>query len=154
MCASIRMITFLLLAVPPAFLVAAAVGLTQLYLHAFLVISVYAWIWLRFRPSQFVVHQGGIDVRWPVKRRVIPRKEIVSVRLMDPKQLKKEIGWGMRVGAGGLWGGFGWLLTKRRGLVQMYVSRTDGYVWIERSGKRPWLITPEQPEAFIGEFSS
>jgi hypothetical protein len=31
----------------------------------------------------------------------------------------------------------------------MYVSRTDGYVWIERSGKRPWLITPEQPEAFV-----
>jgi hypothetical protein len=31
-----------------------------------------------------------------------------------------EVGWSMRVGAGGLWGGFGWLWTERRGIVQMY----------------------------------
>jgi hypothetical protein len=53
------------------------------------------------------------------------------------------------VGAGGLWGGFGWLWTERRGIAQMYVSRTEGLVWIERRGGRPWLITPEEPEAFV-----
>jgi hypothetical protein len=31
----------------------------------------------------------------------------------------------------------------------MYVSRTDGLVWIERAGGRPWLVTPEEPEAFV-----
>jgi hypothetical protein len=55
----------------------------------------------------------------------------------------------MRVGAGGLWGGFGWLWTQRRGIVQMYVSRTDDFVWIERPGERSWLITPERPKAFV-----
>ncbi|MBN1663392.1 MAG: hypothetical protein JW943_07320 [Deltaproteobacteria bacterium] len=114
---------------------------------------VYAWIWLRFRPSQFIVHQGGIDVRWPLRRIKIPRQDISSVRVIDGQQLKKEIGWGMRVGAGGLWGSFGWLWTKRRGVVQMYISRTDSYVWIERAGNRPWLITPEQPEAFVCALS-
>jgi len=31
----------------------------------------------------------------------------------------------------------------------MYVSRTDGFVWIERAGERSWLITPERPKAFV-----
>jgi hypothetical protein len=31
----------------------------------------------------------------------------------------------------------------------MYISRTDQFVWIERRNERPWLITPENPEAFI-----
>jgi hypothetical protein len=60
----------------------------------------------------------------------------------------------MRIGAGGLWGAFGWLWTQRRGMVQMYISRTDGFVWIERGADRPWLITPEQPQAFLSALSS
>jgi hypothetical protein len=32
----------------------------------------------------------------------------------------------LRIGVGGLWGVFGWLWT-RRGLVEVYVSRTDGW---------------------------
>jgi hypothetical protein len=59
----------------------------------------------------------------------------------------------VRVGAGGIWGGFGWLWTKRQGLVQMYISRTEGFVWIERAGARPWLLTPEQPEEFVRALS-
>jgi hypothetical protein len=38
----------------------------------------------------------------------------------------------MRVGAGGLWGGF---------------------VWIERGAGRPWVITPEEPQAFVRALS-
>jgi hypothetical protein len=88
-------------------------------------------------------------VIWPLKRCEIPRQDISSVRLLDGEALRREIGWGMRIGAGGLWGGFGWLWTKRRGIVQMYISRTDRFVWIERDGGRPWVVTPEQPETFI-----
>ncbi len=86
---------------------------------------------------------------WPLKRRQLRREDISDVRLIGKRDLRREIGWGMRVGAGGLWGGFGWLWTRRRGIVQMYISCTDRFVWIERSCKRPWLITPEQPEAFV-----
>ena len=32
-------------------------------------------------------------------------------------------------------GGFGWLWTRRHGFVRMYVSRTDGFVWIARREK-------------------
>jgi hypothetical protein len=38
---------------------------------------------------------------------------------------------------------------QRRGIVPMYVSRPDGLVWSECAGGRPWLISPERPEAFV-----
>ncbi len=149
----IMTLTLLLLALPLAFLVSALSGRGLVAVPALFILIVYAWVWFRFRPSRFVVHQRVIEVIWPLKRREIPREDILNVRLIDRQELRREIGWGMRVGAGGLWGGFGWLWTKRRGIVQMYISRTDGFVWIERIDDRPWLITPEQPDAFVRALS-
>ncbi len=147
-------LTLVLLALPLAFFVGVLFGGRLLSVPALLVVAIYAWVWLRFRPTQFVVHQHALEVIWPLKRREIPREDISNVRIINGQELRKEVGWGMRVGAGGLWGGFGWLWTKRRGIVQMYISRTDGFVWIERASNRPWLITPEQPEAFVHALSS
>jgi hypothetical protein len=149
----VRALTLLLLVLPFAFLVGPLLGRPLFALPALFLIVIYGWVWLWFRPRRFVVHQGGLQVIWPLKRRDIPREEIADARVVDRQGLKAEIGWGMRVGAGGLWGGFGWLWTKRRGIVQMYVSRTDRFVWIERAGGRPWLITPEQPDEFVGALS-
>jgi len=148
MSGSLRVLSLVLLALPLAFLAGVALGISTLRGPALLVTIIYAWIWLRFRPSGFIVGPDLLVVVWPLKRRQIPRREIASVRLIDRRELQREIGWGMRVGAGGLWGGFGWLWTRNRGIVQMYISRTDGFVWIERVGGRPWLITPADPEAF------
>jgi hypothetical protein len=106
-------------------------------------------VWTRFRPTTFVVHPHAVEVIWPLKRREIARHEISAVRLIDRPELRRLAGWGARVGAGGLWGGFGWLWTRHRGIVQMYISRIDRFVWIERVGGRPWLITPDEPEAFV-----
>lgn len=145
----IRWLTVLLLAIPLLFLVMSVTGAYFLTLPALLLILIYAWVWLRFRPHTFVVYPNAFEVIWPLKRVRIPREEITAVRLVDADELTREIGWGTRVGAGGLWGGFGWLWTRRRGIVQMYISRTDGYVWIERGEKRPWFITPAQPDEFV-----
>ena len=145
--------TLFFLAAPPALLVGALFGRHQLWAAGLLVLAIDAWVWLRFRPSRFTVQGSGLEVIWPLKCRHIPRESIVSARVIDRQELKREIGWGMRVGAGGIWGGFGWLWTKRRGVVQMYISRTDGFVWIERAGGRPWLLTPEEPEEFVRALS-
>jgi hypothetical protein len=142
-------ITTFLLALPIALLVGALFAGRLLSIVALLVAAVYAWVWLRFRPRQFAVTEHSLEVRWPMKRRTIPRAEILNVRVMEREALQKEIGWGLRIGAGGLWGGFGWLWTRRRGIVQMYISRTDFVVWIERRDGRPWILTPEQPENFV-----
>jgi hypothetical protein len=150
----IWMLTLALLAVPVVFFSTAMVGGHLLTVPALCVVVLYVWVWLRFRPTRFVVYPDRLEVRWPLKRRSIPRKDIAAVRLIDKRALHSVTGWGMRVGAGGLWGGFGWLWTQRRGIVQMYISRTDGFVWIERVGDRPWLITPAQPAAFVRALSS
>jgi hypothetical protein len=96
----------------------------------------------------------SVEVLWPLKRRTIPRDSISRVGILDREQLKQEIGWGMRIGAGGLGGGFGWLWTKRYGLVHMYISRSDGFVWIERKSDRPYLLTPDKPDLFVRALSA
>jgi hypothetical protein len=142
-------LTIPLLAMPFLFLAGAFKGRSILTVPGVLVVAIYAWIWLRFRPTRFEIHPAMLEVIWPLKRRWIPRSEISDVRLIDGKELRARVGWGLRVGAGGLWGGFGWLWTRKRGIVQMYISRVDRFVWIECGGRRPWLITPDEPEAFV-----
>ncbi len=150
----ILILTLGLLALPLFFLVFAGFRRGLLSVPALLLVGIYGWVWLRFRPTRFIVRPGVLEVVWPLKRRRIRRDEISAVRLIGRGELRGEVGWCMRVGAGGLWGGFGWLWTQRRGIVQMYISRTDGFVWIERVGDRPWLITPEHPEAFVRALSN
>jgi hypothetical protein len=149
MCRFIRGLTLVLAALPAAFAIGAMVGTRVLGGPALLLILIYAWVWTRFRPTAFVVHPHTLEVIWPLKRRELRRDQITAVRQIDRKELRHQVGWGMRVGAGGLWGGFGWLWTERRGIIQMYVSRLDQFVWIERGRERPWLITPAQPETFV-----
>jgi len=146
--------TNVLLALPILFLAIAAFGNSVLLLPALLILALDLWVWLRMRPMMFVVDPNGIDVAWPLKRRRIDRADIAGVRLIDVATLRRELGFCMRVGVGGLYGAFGWLWSRRRGIVQMYVSRTDGLVWIERVSGRPWMITPEHPEAFVRALSS
>lgn len=150
----IRALTIGLLLLPLLFILTAAFGNRVAAVPVLFLGTIYAWVWLRFRPIRFVVRPDALEVIWPLKRRRISRENITSVRLIGRQELRKEIGWGMRVGAGGLWGGFGWLWTKRRGIVQMYISRTDRFVWIDRAGDRPWLITPESPEDFVRTLSA
>jgi hypothetical protein len=147
-------LTVVLLVLPPAFLLLATLWTPVLLGPAVFMLVIYAWIWLRYRPTAFVVHPRTMEVTWPLRRREIPRDDISAVRVIDRQTLRREAGWGMRVGAGGLFGGFGYLWTTNRGLVRMYVSRTDRFVWIERKSGRPWLITPEQPEAFVRALST
>ena len=142
-------VTLVLLALPVVFIGIAVTGRSILVGPGLLLIIIYAWVWLRFRPTLFVVHPRELEVVWPLKRRRLNRDEITEVRLIDKAELRQKVGFGMRVGAGGLWGGFGWLWSARRGIVQMYISRTDDFVWIEFGGERPWLITPEQPTLFV-----
>src|SRR5262245_52997870 len=144
-----RTLTLMVLLLPIVFFVIAAFGVTMLVIPAAAVIVLYGWVWLRFRPSRFVVHAEGLEVIWPLKRRWLLRKDLAGVREIDMERLREETGWVARVGVGGLWGAFGWLWTERKGIIQMYVTRPDGLVWLDCKDARPWLITPENPDAFV-----
>jgi hypothetical protein len=154
MCRRILVLTVGLLLLPAGLLVGMVLAPGALLAPTVLLGLIYVWVWLRFRPKAFVIHSDRLEVVWPLKRRQIPRAGIQDVRLITAADLKREVGLGVRVGAGGLWGGFGWLWTQRRGIVQMYISRTSDLVWIERGAERPWLITPERLEAFVHQLSS
>lgn len=152
MSSGIRALTVVLLLLPVALLLGALAASSTLLGPLAFVGLIYAWVWLRFRPTAFVIRSNALEVIWPLKSRQIPRAHIKEVRLINRAELRRMVGWAARVGAGGLWGGFGWLWTQRRGVVQMYVSRTTDLVWIERGNERPWLITPERPEEFIRQL--
>lgn len=98
-------VTLILLALPIGFYVAAFAEARFHTAPCFIVIAFYMWIWLRFRPTRFVMHKQALEVIWPLKRQEIPLHSISSVRLLDREALKQEIGWGLRLGAGGLGGG-------------------------------------------------
>jgi hypothetical protein len=149
-----RAMTLMVLALPIVFFVIAAFGIRTLVIPAAALVILYAWVWLRFRPSRFIVHENSLEVIWPLKRRQLPRKDIGRVRHVDMATLRAETGWVARVGVGGLWGTFGWLWTERKGIVQIYVTRSDGFVWLDRKDARPWLITPERPDAFVRALES
>jgi Ca2+/Na+ antiporter len=142
-------LTLLLLLVPVVILIAMLMLSLSLLVPLLLICLVYAWVWLRFRPSAFILEDDGLEVVWPLKRRRIRRADIRDVHLTDRRALRRDLGWGFRVGAGGLSGSFGWLWTQRRGPVQMYVSRSRDLVWIELDSDRPWLITPERPDELV-----
>src|SRR5262245_14353644 len=103
MSTGIRVLTVLLLAVPVAMAAGALAGSRVLLVPLALAIAVYAWIWLLFRPRAFVIQPGSVEIVWPLKRLTIPRSSIVSCRTIGVADLRREIGWGVRVGAGGLW---------------------------------------------------
>jgi hypothetical protein len=80
--------------------------------------------------------------------RRIAAGDIAGAEVLSREAFRRDFGWGMRIGAGGLWGGFGWLYT-RKGLLDQYVSRTDRLVVVRLRAGRPLLLTPERDEGFV-----
>lgn len=154
MSATIRVLTGVGLLLPAALFAAALLvpGDTQrlgLMAVATLVASAYLAVWLWFRPGYFRVTEVGLEIGFPLRDIAVRRSNLVSATVLSPAELRARIGFAIRVGAGGLWGGFGWLWSRRAGWVEHYVSRLHGFVWLERRAGRPLLLTPADPEAFV-----
>ena len=113
----------------------------------------YAMVWLFMRPNRFVLSPEGLDVVWPTRRRRIPRSHLILVEPVTRARLRAEFGTLMRVGAGGLWGGFGLLWSSRGKHLSLYVSRqSDGLILVRCAPSRSLLITPERPGEFLAAF--
>ena len=114
-----------------------------------LLIAIFGSVWIWFRPTYFSVARNSVEIIFPGWRRRIPISDVSGVRLISQETFRREAGWAMRIGAGGLWGGFGWLWTSRRGLLEFYVSRFDSMVFIERETGYSLLITPDNAEQMV-----
>jgi hypothetical protein len=147
MSALIRWLTVALWLLPAAFGLAGLAASRVLLVPALLLPVLYTGVWLFARPRQFEARAGALDMVFPAWRR--SATGVTGARLMTERELRETFGWAMRIGVGGLWGAFGWLWTSRGGLVELYTSRADGLVLVERRGKPPLLVTPDDPEGLV-----
>ena len=147
---SIAILTVVLWFIPILFgVLAVLTGPWVLGATALFMVAIYMLVWLWYRPTQFTIAEDAIEITFPIRQRSIPTGNITAIRAIDLKEFRDEVGWAVRVGAGGLWGGFGWLWTQRRGLVEFYISRLDGFVYIDRTDGKPLLISPVNPQLFV-----
>jgi hypothetical protein len=152
MSAEILAVTLILGSVPFMCMIAAFLipkgGI--LFLVALVLLLIYGGIWCLWRPTAFVIRDDDrLELRFPMRRRWRELHPQGRVRCLSPAEFSQEMGWAVRVGAGGFGGGFGWLWTQRRGWVECYISRGDGLVLLEQPGSRPLLVSPAQPEQFV-----
>jgi len=143
---AIRWLTVGLWLLPPGLGLAGLVTGRPWAVVAFLVLtSLYGAVWIGCRPAGFRVTPAGLEVAFPAWTRSIPAASLAGARVLSSGDFHREFGVALRIGVGGLWGGFGWLWTRRRGLVEFYVSREDGLLLVERRDGRPLLLTPDDP---------
>ena len=140
--------TAVLLGIPIFFLAISKI----LWLPAILMLLIYAGVWFIGRPTRFEISPDVLRIVWPIRSRAIPRSDIARVRLLNKAEIKQEMKWGMRVGAGGLWGGFGRAITDR-GWMELWVSREDWCVFVERKHGIPLILTPDRPQEFVEVLS-
>ena len=110
------------------------------------VVAIYGSVYFWWRPRGFAVEEGALTLVFPIRSKRI--EGVIKAERIDRDELKRRYGWQARVGAGGLWGGFGWLYSSR-GWMEFYISRMDGYVLLTRREGLPVLISPERPDALI-----
>jgi hypothetical protein len=152
MSVDIRVLTWIVLALPlmmflGVYLARGPARSVLLVVWA-LVVLLYASVWLPWRPSAFEIDGAGLRILWPLRARAIPARDIAQAVVLSREAFRREFGWSVRIGAGGLWGGFGWLYTSK-GLVDLYISRTDRVVLVRRRAGRPLLVTPEDDDRFV-----
>jgi hypothetical protein len=149
---ALAVLTWLLLVVPIALLYSSftfpSPASSVLFATVGFFILVYASVYFVWRPTRFEVSPDALRIVWPVRQRSILMSAVEDVKLVTAKEFRKEHGYGMRIGAGGLFGAFGLL---RCGTVtfSLWISRTDWYVMVKLRNDRPLLITPANPERFV-----
>jgi hypothetical protein len=152
MSTDIRALTVIALLAPLGLGLAAALarGPTQVVLLVVsaAVLALYASVWLAWRPTAFEIDRDGLRIRWPLRTRLVAARDIVGAETLTRDAFRRDFGWAMRIGVGGLGGGFGWLYTPK-GVLDFYISRTDRLVLVRRRAGRPLLVTPERDERFV-----
>ncbi len=152
MSTGLRALTWCLFLLPGLIIVAGlnapAIAHAPILLTAGLVDLVYASVWLAWRPMRFELEGDQLRIVWPIRSRSMSTSTVLAARVLTSSEFRREFGYGVRIGAGGLWGGFG-LLKTQRVTFSMWISRLDRMVLVELQDARPLLITPEHPEQFV-----
>jgi hypothetical protein len=150
----IRVMTIIVLLVPVFGLIYGIIVNQKIYLVvAGLLVILYLIVWLWCRPSHFIISSHYLTVKFPAWSRNIPLTDLGEIRLLDQETFGQEFGLAIRIGVGGLWGGFGWLWTSRGGFLEFYISRNDDLVLIENFTGNNLLLTPDKPLEMIEKIT-
>jgi hypothetical protein len=153
MSGSIKVLTYIIAALPvPLAYAGFTVNKPALYTWALFLVLLSAGVWLWMRPTHYEIDSRALTVVWPLRKYVVPKSSINRVRVLDDVEIKKELGSAVRIGVGGLFGGFGLLWTRRRGLIRFYITRCDSLVMIDRNDGRSFLITVDNPHGMVKEL--
>lgn len=144
----IRAFSLVLVLLGVGFLVMSRFDSHVAWLPAALLLALSASVWLFFRPARFKLERGVLVLEYPLRAKRIALGGLEAAERITPAGFKERFRWALRVGVGGLFGGFGWLRTAH-GWVEMDISRTDGMVLLTFTGRSPMLLTPEDPEVFV-----
>ena len=151
MTADLRTMTVALCFIPVILGIGAAI--TQYWVQimlgiaAVLVVLLYIALLLAFRPRSFQVSERGLRIIWPIRSELLKTARLKGVERITRDGFRQRYGLGARVGAGGMWGGFGLYKTKTV-TFRMFTSRTDEAIVVYTTG-RPLLITPADLEGFV-----
>jgi hypothetical protein len=123
-----------------------------LFIWALFLILLIASVWLWMRPAHYKLDGRALTIVWPLRKYVVLRSSIQRVQVLDKTEFKKEFGAALRIGVGGLFGGFGLLWTQSQGLISFYITRCDWFVLIDRNDGRSLLITVNDPHSMVKEL--
>jgi len=153
MSGSIRVITYIIEVLPlPLVYFGFANHNPGLFIWALFLILLIAGVWLWMRPAHYELDGRALTIVWPLRKYVVLRSSISRARVLGRSDVKKELGSALRIGVGGLFGGFGLLWTRRRGLIRFYITRVDTFVMIDRSNDRSLLISVDDPHGMVKEL--
>jgi hypothetical protein len=103
-------------------------------------------IWLYARPTCFEVSPEGLKLVWPARTRKLPRNAFADMQPLS----RIDLGHCVRLfGVGGLFGSFGRYRSEYLGNMDLYVTRTDAMVLLRLKNRRPLILTPQDPNAFL-----
>lgn len=143
-------VTVVLLPVPILLvLVGVRAGSLLLWFPALFMALVYAVVWFYMRPRAFEISDTTLELVFPTRRLSFERATFARVETLSRGEFRDRYGIGYRIGAGGLFGGFGTYKTKDV-TFQFYVSRMTDFVVIHRADANPLLLTPVSHREFAG----
>jgi hypothetical protein len=142
----------LVLAIPIIFAVIGLgdPGLRLVFLGTAVMITVAAFgVWVFYKPTGFLVDDAALTIQFPMRRIEVSRTDITSARVLTRDQFQGTLGFALRVGVGGLFGVFGYLWSNKLGWVTIYATSTDNWVFIERRGTGPMILSPKDADGLV-----
>lgn len=125
-------------------------------LHAATIIApvfgmIIFFITYAYRPVHYVLHPDNIIIKRGMSDIVIHRSNVQKVELID----KERLSGSMRIfGVGGMFGYFGKFTNHKIGVMIWYATRRDKAVLIVTKQQKKYIITPDEADTFVSQFSS